>query len=149
MCVLVCVCVHVCTKIAQVRCFILYLRVGEVLSTSHLTPASSLWTQLCAPRALAGQLARRVSVPTQRTLSSQIIPSPSPNRARMMAVFPAVRKKRHVNRASSEPEAFTLDTQFWKYLRYIMHISGLSALCICIPLPLPENPSCLHTTLAS
>lgn len=59
---------------------------------SHLTPASSLWAQLWLPRGLAGQAARRASVPAQLTLSSQMIPVPWPNRARTMAWLPEVGK---------------------------------------------------------
>jgi hypothetical protein len=40
-----------------------------VVSGSHLTPASSAWMQLCDPMGLAGQEARRASVPAQLTLS--------------------------------------------------------------------------------
>lgn len=66
----------------------MYLRGGTVLMGSHLTPASSEWTQLCDPIGLAGQFARRVSVPTQLTLSRKIRPVPMPNRARTIAVLP-------------------------------------------------------------
>lgn len=64
------------------------IRAGGVPIGSHLTPASSRWTQLCDPIALAGQSARRSSVPAQLTLSSQMLPVPTPKNALRIAELP-------------------------------------------------------------
>ena len=45
--------------------------------STHLTPASSEWTQLWVPSGLAGQSMSLVSVLLQWTLSSHICPEPS------------------------------------------------------------------------
>ena len=58
------------------------------LRSWHLTPASSLWAQLCVPRGLAGQSNSLASVPAQRTLSRKIVPVPCPNPALVTATAP-------------------------------------------------------------
>lgn len=66
-----------------------FLRGGVVTwGSKHLTPASSKWTQLCWPIALAGQLKSLISEPTHRTLSSRIGPVPCPKNAKLIAVAP-------------------------------------------------------------
>jgi len=51
------------------------------LPNRHLTPASSEWTQLCTPSALAGQSTSRLSVPVHWTLSRRMDPVPWPKKA--------------------------------------------------------------------
>lgn len=46
--------------------------------TSQITPASSLWRQLCLPTSCSTQSARDPSAPVHPTLSRWMGPSPSP-----------------------------------------------------------------------
>ena len=63
---------------------LLHFRLAYVREV-QLTPASSEWTQLCIPKPLLAQSVNLVSVPTQFTLSNQIVPVPWPNAARERA----------------------------------------------------------------
>ena len=69
----------------------------------HLTPASSLCAQSCKPGGLETHWARFVSVPTQFTWSSRILPIPWPNVASFTATAPSlklinsIRKSKLVN----------------------------------------------------
>ena len=53
--------------------------IGDDVGPKHLTPASSLCTQLCRPMGLARQSMSLLSLPEQLTSSSQIAPVPRPN----------------------------------------------------------------------
>ena len=52
----------------------------------QMTPASSLWAQLCWPQPLCGQSARLCSLPVQPKLSSQMTPDPAPNSSLSRAI---------------------------------------------------------------
>ena len=62
--------------------------IGYLLVDWQMTPASSLWTQLCTPKPLSGQSTSRSSVPPQFTLSSQMVPVPWPKAAFVRATAP-------------------------------------------------------------
>lgn len=67
-----------------------------LLLVLQITPASSLWPQLCTPMALAGQPYNCDSTPVQLRLSSQIEPVPAPKVAEVEIAAP-VRKKNNKN----------------------------------------------------
>ena len=62
---------------------------NKIYLLAHLTPTSSLWTQLWVPIGLARQSMSLASVPRHWTSSNQILPAPAPSRARGIAVAPS------------------------------------------------------------
>ena len=71
---------------------------------TQVTPASSPWLQLCM--VIAGQSARRASVPAHRTLSNRIWPVPAPKKALVLATALNVEKPSclHTTLASGGPQ---------------------------------------------
>ena len=62
---------------------------------SHLTPASSEWSQLCCPMGLILHSNREDSVPLHTTLSNRISPLPFPKYAPPTATEPTERNLIH------------------------------------------------------
>lgn len=61
---------HICIYSTSTRYHVHWMR--------HSAPASSAWLQLCELSALRGQSMSRLSVPTHRTLSRRMLPTPRP-----------------------------------------------------------------------
>ena len=52
------------------------ISLGGAISGAHIAPASSVWSQLCTPTALARQSSSSASVPVHAVLSTKIGPLP-------------------------------------------------------------------------
>lgn len=83
-----------------------------------MTPASSPWSQLWVPIALAGQSISRASLPTQRTLSRVIGPDPWPYPASLTPVEPEYMMK-HVENMNNI-----------KFVKQLAHTHGASIIIL-------------------